>query len=314
MNHIEKFLEYIAVEKKYSPLTVNNYGRDLNGFCSFLGLNEEDFDPTAADESDVKQWIVYLIEERHLKPRSVRRAVSALHGLYKFLLRQGVVRRDITRRVVLPKADKPLPVFFRPEEMAQATAADADATDFTTIRNCLIIELLYQTGMRRAEITALEDKDIDLAQKQIRIFGKRRKERIVPIGDRLAEQIRHYQEVRAEYTGGQTAPTLLVHKGKDGTVLSLGKGMIYTIVRARMGQFSTLHKHSPHVLRHTFATTMLNHGADIRTIQTLLGHAGLSTTQIYTHTTFEQVRDAYCHAHPRAIGQRPNADKDPKKD
>lgn len=314
MNHIEKFLEYIAVEKKYSPLTVRNYGRDLNDFCSFLGLNAENFDPTAADETDVKHWIVYLIEERHLKPRSVRRAVSALHSFYKFLLRQHVVQRDITQRVVLPKVDKPLPIFFKPEEMAQATAADADATDFTTIRNCLIIDLLYQTGMRLAEITALEDKDIDLEQRLIRIFGKRRKERIVPIGVRLTEQIQHYKETRTEYTGVRVAPTLLVRKGKDGAVLSLSRSTVYTIVRERMGQFSTLRKHSPHVLRHTFATTMLNNGADIRTIQALLGHAGLSTTQIYTHTTFEQVQEVYSHTHPRAMKPHPTPDKGEKKD
>ncbi len=304
MSHIEKFLEYIAVEKKYSPLTVDGYRRDLEGFCAFLGVDKENFDPTAVDDADVKQWIVYLIDVRHQKPRSVRREISGLHSFYKFLLRQGVVRRDITRMVVLPKVDKPLPVFFKPEEMAQATAADNEADDFPTIRNCLIIELLYQTGMRRAEIIALTDTDVDLEQRQIRIFGKRSKERIVPIGERLTQQILHYKEAREEYTGVPTAPTLLVRKGKDGVVLPLSKNTLYTIVRARMGQFSTLRKHSPHVLRHTFATTMLNNGADIRTIQTLLGHAGLSTTQIYTHTTFDQVRDAYRHAHPRAMGRK----------
>ncbi len=302
------------MEKKYSPLTVQNYGRDLHNFCTFLGLDAEDFDPTAADETDVKHWIVYLLEERHLKSRSVRRSVSALHSFYKFLLRQQVIQRDITQRVVLPKVDKPLPAFFKPEEMAQATAADTDATDFPTIRNCLIIDLLYQTGMRLAEITALEDKDVDLEQRLIRIFGKRCKERIVPIGVRLTEQIQHYKEARTEYTGVRTAPTLLIRKGKDGAVLPLGRNMVYTIVRERMGQFSTLHKHSPHVLRHTFATTMLNNGADIRTIQALLGHAGLSTTQIYTHTTFEQVREVYAHTHPRALGHRPTPDKGTKKD
>lgn len=299
---IEKFLEYIAIEKKYSQHTVDAYRDDLRDFCMFSGLtNVSEFDPTRVDETDVKQWLLHLVEVKHNQPRSVRRKLSSLHSLYKFLLSQEIVKRDITRRVIAPKADKPLPVFFKEGEMERATEMDAEADDFESIRNCLIIEMLYQTGMREAELIGLKDTDIDFSLQQIRVFGKRKKERVIPIGESLIAQIHTYLEARADLLNGFPAPAFFVRKKvRSGEITPLGGTTVYAIVRARMGEVSTLKKHSPHVLRHTFATTMLNNGADIRTIQALLGHARLSTTQIYTHTTFEQVREEYNFAHPRA--------------
>lgn len=311
---ITKFLDYIAIERKYSPHTVDAYRKDLQEFCTFLGLDDlSEFDPKAVDETDVKTWLLDLIDKQHLRPRSVRRHLSSLHSLYRFLLSQQIVQRDITQRVKAPKADKPLPVFFKPEEMERATAEEHAADDFESIRDCLIIELFYQTGMREAEMVGLHDHDIDLATRQIRVFGKRQKERIIPIGDTLVQQIRTYTQARTNYI-----EDLRTQQGEDTPILSLPNSflvryntrskqiepitaaVLYQVVRKRMGEVSTLRKHSPHVLRHTFATTMLDNGADIRTIQTLLGHTSLSTTQIYTHTTFEQVKKVYDHTHPRA--------------
>ena len=307
---IQHFLDYIAIERKYSPRTVEAYRDDLRDFCRFIGCQTDDFDPKSVDETDVKTWMLDMIENQHQKPRSVKRRLSALRSFYRFLLRQRCVEKDITARIIPPKADKPLPVFFRQEEM-EAVKEEGERLkeeglsetgdqerDFEVVRDNLIIEMLYQTGMRQAELLGLTDADVDLSKGQVRIFGKRRKERIVPIGEHLIHQILDYLSVRAEII--RESPTFFVKRSKSGEIVAMTKNTLYTIVRTRMGEVSTIKKHSPHVLRHTFATTMLDNGADIRTIQTLLGHASLSTTSIYTHTTFEQVKRVYMETHPRA--------------
>ena len=292
---IENFLTYLEVEKRYSPRTVQTYRDDLAEFCEWLGWTTDEFDAGAVTEDDVKEWIIHLMEEKHNAPRSVKQKLAALHSLYRFLLRIGKVDKDITRRVTAPKTDKPLPIFFKPAEMEEATAYDHDADDPESIRNCLIIQMLYQTGMRRAEMIGLKDSDIDTREGQIRVFGKRSKERMIPIGEGLCAMIERYREVRGDGCG-----MFFVRWKKDGEPVPLTIAQLYNIVRARMGEVSTLKKHSPHVLRHTFATAMLNNGADIRTIQQLLGHASLAATQIYSHTTFEQIKKTYNNAHPRA--------------
>ena len=308
---IQRFLNWLQYERRYSLRTVSEYGDDLRAFAELLG-GEEKFDPARADTTDVKTWMVDMLDSG-LSPRTVKRRLSALRSFYKYLLRQGLVKRDITQGVIAPKTDKPLPVFFRESEMEKEQAIGERELDelmhspngeasprevFELARDNLIISMLYQTGMRRAEIVGLTDGDIDLKEGVIRVFGKRRKERAVPIGERLCSEIEAYQEVRQGFESPEHY--LLTMVKRDGSIGQMEAQSVYQMVRRRMGEVSTLKKHSPHVLRHTFATTMLNNGADIRSIQTLLGHSSLAATQVYTHTTFEQIQQAYKQAHPRS--------------
>ena len=307
---IRRFLDYIAIEKRYSPRTVKEYGDDLKAWCAFLGCEIENFNPKEVDAGDVKAWMLDMLE-RGQSPRSVKRRLSAVKSLYRFLLGLGLVKVNITRMVIVPKADKPLPIFFRESEMEafkeQNKVPSYDegmdkAEWLEVMRDYLVVELLYQTGMRRAELAALEDKDVDVQGRQIRVFGKRRKERMVPLGEQLVKEIEGYLAIKRELLlGDEGFGIFLVRKKRNGDWVALSAAGIYNIVRARMGDVTTLKKHSPHVLRHTFATTMLNNGADIRTIQTLLGHSSLEATQVYTHATFEQVKKAYEEAHPRSL-------------
>lgn len=306
---IRRFLDHIAIEKRYSPRTVKEYGDDLRAWCAFLGWEIEDFDPKQLDADDVKAWMLQMLEDGQ-SPRSVKRRLSAVKSLYRFLLSLGLVKINITSKVMLPKVDKPLPIFFRESEMQAFKEQNRvpkydegmDKEDWLeAMRDYLLVEMLYQTGMRRAELAALEDKDVDVQGRQIRVFGKRRKERIVPMGEQLAQEIEAYLRVKQEILYGHEGfGIFLVRKKRNGEWVALGAAGIYNVVRARMGEVSTLKKHSPHVLRHTFATTMLNNGADIRSIQTLLGHSSLEATQVYTHTTFEQMKEVYETAHPRS--------------
>ena len=287
---------------------MKEYGDDLRAWCAFLGWEQKDFDPTKLDEGDVKLWMIHMLDSG-ISARSVKRRLSAVKSFYRFLLSTGVVRVNITSKVLMPKTDKPLPVFFKESEMEAFKCRNVmpqydegmDKEEWLEqMRDYLLVEMLYQTGMRRAELASLKDGDVDLKLRQVRVFGKRKKERLVPLGDELVKEIEGYLTIKREILGDQGGSGIfLVRKKKNGEWISLGANGVYNIVRAHMGEVSTLQKHSPHVLRHTFATTMLNNGADIRTIQALLGHSSLAATQVYTHASFEQARKVYDLAHPR---------------
>ena len=291
---------------------MKEYGDDLRMWCEFLGWSVEDFDPSQLNANDVKGWMVQMMDNG-VSARSVKRRLSAVKSLYRFLLSVGVVKVNITSKVIMPKTDKPLPVFFKESEMEAFKSRNVmpaydegmDKEEWLEqMRDYLVVELLYQTGMRRAELAGLKDSDVDLGARQVRVFGKRKKERLVPLGEGLVKEIEGYLAVKREILGDDDGfGMFLVRKKRNETWVPLGAGYIYNIVRARMGDVSTLKKHSPHVLRHTFATTMLNNGADIRSIQALLGHSSLAATQVYTHASFEQMKKAYEEAHPRGRGE-----------
>lgn len=292
---IDKFIDYIKVEKRYSALTAQAYEKDLHALCDFLGVSAGEFDPKSATEDDIKAFLISELDKGK-SARSVNRYLSSFRSFWKYLLRVGYTDVDITARIVSPKTDRPLPVFYKEEEMQRATAGEDSDDDFASVRDSLIIELLYQTGMRRAELLALGCNDVDPYLKQLKVLGKRNKERYIPVSDALLGQIERYIDYRAQLPQQDNAGELLLsERGKP-----LSKTTLYNIVHSRMSEVSTLKKQSPHVLRHTFATTMLDHGADINTIKTIMGHANLAATQIYTHTTFEQIKKEYKNAHPRA--------------
>lgn len=291
---ITRFIEYILVEKHYSEKTAAAYEHDLKELCRFLDVDVADFDPSLTTEDDIKGFLIDLME-RGGSARSACRYLSTFCSFWKYLLRIDYVKVDVTAKVVAPKIEKHLPVFFKEREMDLATARSGHDDDFISVRDTLIIELLYQTGMRRSELLGLKRESIDEYRKLIKVLGKRNKERMIPVSDELLCLIRQYMDFRRELVGDDSGMLFVTEKGENMAVNTL-----YNIVRNRMGEVSTLKKRSPHVLRHTFATTMLDNGADINTIKTLLGHSSLAATEVYTHTTFEQIKAEYKNAHPRA--------------
>jgi integrase/recombinase XerC len=251
------------------------------------------FDPDTIDSDIVRNWIVFLLNEG-ISPTSVNRKLSSLKSFFKFLLRQGLVSSNPLRLVNGPKAKKPLPYFIRENEMDMLLDGDGFDEDFEGIRNRLILELLYDTGIRRSELIGIKDADIDYEASLLKVTGKRNKQRLIPFADGLKELMLAYAEVRNREIGVSRGWFLIRKNGEQ-----LSTGIVYNIVRKCLSDISTLSKRSPHVLRHSFATSMLNNGAELNAVKELLGHSSLASTSVYTHTTFEELKKVY-HAHPRA--------------
>lgn len=291
----EKFLEYFKSERNCSPLTVASYGSDLDEFEEFFeGLNESITWETV-DETVVREWVINLLDDKKLENSSVNRKLSTLRSFYRYLLKIGAVDKDPMLRIVGPKKKKVLPVFIREKEMDELiTLLESDKSYEGILRKTVIL-MLYLTGMRRAELLALEDKDIDYVSKQIKVTGKRNKQRIIPFGDELEACMHEYMNARSDEFGQGFEKLFISVKGKP-----LSESQVETIVKDNLARVTTQQKRSPHVLRHTFATAMLNNNADLVSIQKLLGHTNLSTTQVYTHVSFEELKKAYQNAHPRS--------------
>ena len=291
---IDSFLNYLRYERNYSDYTVVSYAKDLEQFEAYVKVNHEGvFDPKTIDSDIVRNWIVFLLDKK-IRPVSVNRKLSSLKSFFKFLIKQKVVGTNPLRLITGPKASKPLPYFIREKEMDNLLDGDSFDEDFEGIRNRLILEMLYDTGVRRSELTGIKDSDVDFEASLLKVTGKRNKQRLIPFADGLKERMLDYLEVRKDEIGSGSGYFFIRKNGEQ-----LSTCIVYNIVKKSLSEIPALAKRSPHVLRHSFATGMLNNGAELNAVKELLGHSSLASTSVYTHTTFEELKKVY-HAHPRA--------------
>lgn len=299
MNLVDGFISYIEAERRYSPLTVRNYRRDIADFLEFIGVDKESFDPNAIARADVEEWIVYLFEKRKLKAQSVNRSVATLRSFWKWMLGHGHANRDIVSIISQAKTPSRLPVFVSESRMEDVVALlrdDIASEEFERLRDAVIVLLFYTAGLRLAELANLKIGDISADYRTIRILGKGEKERIVPLIGRMGEILKKYfsQFSSQNICIGQKKALILSKKGEPISVRTIQR-----IVDRKLKGAGIQGKTSPHTLRHTFATHLLNEGADLREIQELLGHSSLKATQVYTHTNIEKLKEVYSTAHPR---------------
>lgn len=295
MNHKESFLQYLKIEKRYSPHTVRSYFNDLDQFECYLTESGHSGKPSDVTPHDIRAWIVSMLDNGY-SAVSVHRKLSCLRVWFRFMRKDGIIKTDPLQKIVAPRRKKSLPVFVDEKAMNTLLEEVGFGDDFAGIRNKTIIEMLYLTGMRRSELIGLKDADIDMAEATVRVTGKRNKQRIIPLLKPFIKNLETYIDRRNENTGNSDTDWFFVtDKGNK-----LYDKYVYNIVREYLGIVTTAEKKSPHILRHTFATHMLNNGADLNSIKELLGHANLSATQVYTHNTFEKLKKIYKQAHPRA--------------
>ena len=293
----ESFLEYLKAERNRSDKTVASYRRSLGEFESFFeGLNEG-LTWETVDASVVREWVIWMLDAQGMKASSVALKLSALRTFYHYLMMVGRVGQTPMTKVTNPKKSKKLPTFVREQDMQRLLELMAEGATFPEVRNRLIVLMLYMTGMRRAELLGLKDASVMLDERLVKVTGKRDKQRLIPFGAELEAEVRKYQELRNRTFGGPHAEGWLFLNDKGQR---LTEGAVERIVNTSLSLVTTPQKRSPHVLRHTFATQMLNHGADLQSIQKLLGHESLETTQIYTHVSFEELKSEYQGAHPRS--------------
>jgi len=293
---IDKFLQYIKYEKKYSFHTFVSYQTDLLQFRDFVESRNIEFNPDRLDASLVREWVVSLMEGGD-SASSVNRKLSSLKSFYRFLKQHQLVSQNPLKKIVAPKKSKQLPKFLKEEEMDHLldNPVDVFETSFEGRRDKLMVEMFYTLGIRLSELIHIKTKEVDLHEKTILITGKRDKQRLLPFGEPLRLSIADYLRLRNDSI---PAPSESFFVKEDGS--ELYPMLVYRIVNRYITMVSSLSKRSPHVLRHTFATAMLNNGAELNAVKELLGHSSLAATEVYTHTTFEQLQKIYKQAHPRA--------------
>jgi integrase/recombinase XerC len=295
MDALSSFIQYIRFEKRFSPHTVEAYHSDLEQFFTFLNVTYGEMEVKNVTHPMIRSWIVSMMENG-TTPRSINRKLSSLKTFYKFLLRNELIKVNPMQKIQAPKTSKRLPVFVEESSMQFLFEKVDFGEGFLAARDRLLMEIFYATGMRVSELVNLKDKDFDMGNNQVKVLGKRNKERIIPYTRMVRQMIQEYVTLKSKQTFSFSCENLFVDK--NGKPLS--RTSAYNVVRKYLSAVSTLDKKSPHVLRHTFATHMLNHGADINSIKEILGHANLSATQVYTHNTIEKLKQVYKQAHPRA--------------
>lgn len=292
MAPVEDFLKYLEFEKRYSVHTVVAYKNDLGQFILFMNESVGDFDFKNVDSKQIRQWVLELMDAG-ISPRSIQRKVTSLKSLYKFMIRSEYAKSDPTKLLTIPKVSKKLPTFVAEQNLNQLLDYDLFEDGFQGVRDKAIVSLLYGTGIRLSELKQLKLNNVSFQEFTIKVLGKGNKERIVPFPQSLSEILLKYLELRQEIVGINEF-LFITSKGKQ-----VYDKLIYRVVKKYLTLVTTVDKKSPHVLRHSFATHLLNNGADLNAVKELLGHANLSAAQVYTHTTFEKLKEIYKQAHPR---------------
>lgn len=290
---ITAFINYITVERRLSRLTVESYSHVLNEFAQYLSQQMID-EVEQIDTNSIRQWQMMLMEQGN-QPRTVRQRLSALRSWHRYLRRMQWAKQDPFLKIKAPKTDKKLPIFYKEQEVEQLYRADLFGDDYISWRNKIMLRMLYETGMRRAELVGLTESSIDFSGQYVKVLGKRNKERLIPLQQEMLNSLQQYLDIKRNERNGDQPALFLTTKGEPINV-----GTVTQVVKKYMTPLSNADRISPHIFRHTFATEMLNEGANIDAVKELLGHASLDATEIYTHVTREHLKEAYKHAHPRS--------------
>jgi integrase/recombinase XerC len=292
---VQPFLDYLKFEKRYSVHTISSYEQDINSFFEFLEQTFGSMPMGNISPTFIRSWLAGM-KERKMTAKTINRKLSALRSFFKYHLKRGAISQMPTFNVIAPKISRRLPVFMKEsetKELLESLAAGSE--DWKSLNARMLITLFYSTGMRLSELIGLREKQLDLSRSQIRVLGKGNKERLIPVSQEVISLIKDYQQQKAANLEQEEDFLLVTEKGRK-----LYPKYAYLLVNKHLGGAITLDKKSPHVLRHTFATHLMNNGADLNAVKELLGHASLAATQVYTHNTIEKLKNVHKKAHPKA--------------
>ena len=292
---IQPFIGYLQYEKRYSVNTITSYNADLNDFFSYLSVQFGETSLNNINHIFIRSWLASL-KDNGLTSKSINRKISSLKSFFKYCVRTEILANSPMGKIISPKIGKRLPVFVNEEETKKLVETLTQTSDtWKSLNAKMLIIIFYSTGMRLSELLSLKEKQIDFSRSSIKVLGKGNKERVIPVSEETIENIRQYQELRNKEIGSSDGFLLVTEKGKK-----LYPKYAYLLVNQYLGTVGTLDKKSPHVLRHTFATHLMNNGADLNAVKELLGHSSLASTQIYTHNTIEKLKDIHKKSHPKA--------------